>query len=114
MNISELNHERDRRLRTKMVRVVHAARASGCIGASMLRDVINGTSSGAERFSDDQHLLELGVDLENLHLVERQDLRRRASEMVSVDNVGWRITAAGSAFAEERGPKYDLLADDRI
>lgn len=112
--IEELNEQRDRKLRARMVRTIHAARAAGAISGAMLRDVINGCSTPAEGFSDDQHLLELAVDLQNLHLVERVDLRKYTRERVSVENQAWTITAAGSAFAEGRGPKFELLADERI
>ena len=112
--IEELNIQRDRELRRKMIRTIHAARAAGAISGAMLFEIVNGCSTAAESFSDEQHFLELAVDLENLGLASRQDLRKTVRERVSLSTTAWTVTAAGSAFAEGRGPKYELLADERL
>src|SRR4051794_27369227 len=120
MNMHDLDqaeHRRDRRLRKRLLQVLHAARVRpefGWASGRFVYDVVDGAAPGGQRFESDDHLLGLMRALIAAGYVEERDDRTRDWEPCGLDYVSYRITNHGSALVLEAVDPDPLVEDDRV
>lgn len=113
--MEQVKAQRDRRLRRKLLAVLHAARGGaghGYVGGIFLRDLYGDQSMARERCESDDHLIQMMRDLVMKGMAEERDGRRYKHEPFGLDYLDWRITAKGVSLMEESiAPDPDI--DDR-
>lgn len=115
--MEQVKRQRDRRLRRRLLDVLHAARggpSSGFISGTMLRDLYGDQSMARERCESDEHLMQLMRDLTNKGLVEGKDTRVYKREPWGLDVLEYRITATGSSLINETVTPDPDIDDARI
>ena len=120
MNLSDIDraeHRRDRRLRKRLLQVLHAARVRpefGWASGRFLFDLVDGALPGGQRFDSDAHLLGLMRDLIAAGYAEERDDRTRDWERYGLDTLSFRITSHGTALVVEAADPDPLVEDDRL
>src|SRR3954471_20238432 len=113
MHLEHAEHQRDLRLRRRMLLLMHAARVrpeSGWMSGRFLVDVLDGAGSAV---ADDEHATGLLRDLIGAGLAEERDDRTKRQQRRSLDLTSFRISVRGVALVEERVPPDPLVDDDR-
>lgn len=116
-DIDRAEHRRDKRLRKRLLQVLHAARVRpeyGWASGRFVYDVVDGALPGGEQFESDEHLLGLMRDLIAAGYVEERDDRTRGWQIFGVDWVSYRITNHGTALVIEAIDPDPLVEDDRL
>src|SRR3954463_16015254 len=104
MNIHDLDqaeHRRDRRLRKRLLQVLHAARVRpefGWASGRFVYDVVDGAVPGGQRFESDDHLAGPIRYLSRGGCVEERNDRSLDWQPCGLDYVSYRITNQGSAL----------------
>ena len=110
------NHKRDRRLRRRLLLLLHATRVSpesGWCGGQFLLDVVDTALPPGQGFEDASHLLGLLRDLISAKYVEERDDRTRASQRAGLEFMSYRITSRGTALVTEAIEPDPLVEDGR-
>jgi len=115
--LAQAERERDRRMRRRLLGILHDGRANGHGGwmsAAFIRDVLFGVRPGLEGVLDDEHLVELMADLVAKDFVTSQDTREFTWQVLTLDDRQYHITALGSSLMMQSIPADPDIEDDRI
>lgn len=107
------DRERDKRLRRRMLFLIHTARIAPEGGISGRRIVDLVSANSADAFEGDGHAMGLLMDLERKGLIEVRDLRTRRSQIYSLDYQRALVTAMGSSLIRETIPPDADIDDER-
>jgi hypothetical protein len=113
MHLEHAEHQRDLRLRRRMLQLMHAARVrpeSGWMTGRLIVDVLEGAGSAV---SDDEHATGLLRDLVGAGLADERDDRTRRPQRPCLDLTSYRISVRGVALLEERIAPDPLVDDER-
>ena len=108
--------QRDRRLRRRLLVMLHESRGNsfgGWVSAQYLFDMTTGFAPAQERPRDDRHLVNLLRDLVSGGYATERDERERASQPFSAYYLSFRITHGGSGLITEALPPDAQIEDDR-
>lgn len=109
--------QRDRRLRRRLLRILHDCRANeeqGWITGRFAKDLIDGFAPRGERADSDQHLLAMLRDLVAGGYAEERDDREHKWQSWSLDFLSFRVTAKGNALITESVDADPIIEDDRL
>ena len=114
--IDRAEHKRDRRLRRRLLQVLHAARVSpqsGWAAGRFIFDIVDGALPGGQCFESDDHFAALVRDLISAGYVEERDDRRYQWQRQTIDSTSYRVTAKGTLLLVEELPVDPLVEDAR-
>lgn len=115
--IERAKHQRDKRLRAKMLMALYMASRTaptGRIGARLLKDMVEGIAGAGDGFEGDDHALGLMRDLRGAALAEEKQITRRVGQGFGLDFCEYGITAEGVALHTQASKQHPLVWDDRI
>ena len=109
-------HKRDRRLRRRLLLMLHAVRVgpeSGWCGGQFLYDVVDAALPAGQGFDGESHLVGLLRDLVSAGYAEERDDRTRQSQGACLEFTSYRITSKGTALVTEAIDPDPLVEDGR-
>ena len=109
--------QRDRRIRRRLLSILHEARANdsgGWLSGRFIMDVVTAYLPPADRPTDDQHLLALLRDLSNKGFASERDDRDRKLQPFGLDYLSFVVRFNGSSLICESIPPDPDIEDDRI
>lgn len=106
---------RDRRIRRRLLDVLHASRAygDGRVSGGMLHECAQAGPAG-EQPEDEAHTLRLLRDLVLGQYAVEHDTRRYRHERLELASLAFAVTAKGAALAEEAIAADPLIHDRRL
>ena len=115
LDMDAAERERDKRIRRRMLFVLHEARSSPKNGlhARLLCDVLRRSMAHGQSITDDGHAMGLIRDLVNAGYVTETRLERRRGQEHGIDTMFVQITAKGSQLWLEQIPPDPLVDDNR-
>jgi hypothetical protein len=117
MHTEHAERRRDRRLRLRLLQMMHAARIrpdQGWVTGRFVVDVVDGALPAGHGFADDAHAQGLLRDLVAGGHVEARDDRTKAYQPANLDFTCYRITYQGIALVEQQIGPDPLVDDDRV
>lgn len=110
------NHDRDKRLRAKILMVLFHVRSNsptGRIAGRQLKKQVEDLVGELDGFEHDGHALALMRDLDGAGLAEERISKLRDGQRFTLDHVDYAITTAGIALHTEESVKHPLVWDGR-